>query len=192
MRKVRRCVVNPCLAAEEMEAWSRLMACLSFENNLSIEPLRPRFVDCGLEHHYFCLYFECVSYFCFLSCRLMQPVSSYCPWWLDRRRNLRQDGLCLTVRSCTAKFHQDRHVPGASAAFQWRLITASPGLHVARRCLAGKDISLCLEWKVTLICPPLVSKGIWRFLPFWKPAIKFNLILTSCFSCSPCEIWSIS
>lgn len=118
MRKVRRCVVNPCLAAEEMEAWSRLMACLSFENNLSIEPLRPRFVDCGLEHHYFCLYFECVSYFCFLSCRLMQPVSSYCPWWLDRRRNLRQDGLCLTVRSCTAKFHQDRHVPGASAALK--------------------------------------------------------------------------
>lgn len=119
-----------CLADEEIEAWSQLAASLSFGNNSPTEPSRPEYRP-WLQHHHFCLYFQCFSYFCSLSCHLMQPVSSCCPSRLDRRRNLRQDRLCLTVRNHTAEFHQKCTCSFSGIeTFQWCFITASPGLHM--------------------------------------------------------------
>jgi len=42
-------------------------------------------------------------------CNLFHPAAHHA----RQKKNLKQDGLCLTVRSCTAEFHQDMNVPVA-------------------------------------------------------------------------------
>lgn len=84
---------------------------------------------------------------------------------LDRKQNLRQGRFYLTVRSCTAEFHQDRSMPGASAVLKLSSDVLSQ-FHLGSMWL-NPEGHFCLEWKVTLICPPLISpKSIWCFFPF--------------------------
>lgn len=158
---------DPSSASEEIEASCRWALCLSFGNSWSGRADESQACGLWLSHHRFCLSFECFSCFRSLSCRWMQPVPSCCPSQLEGGRNLKQDDWLDSKEwhSWIPSKHKCACSPSGVKTWQWCLLTASPGLHMARRCFIRADLFLCWLWHFAVFCPPPESpKEVWPFL----------------------------